>query len=99
MHNLFLGTAMFVMQFWIANDILTKQQLACIGISVAQHKAPRSVGRLATKISSGFAGFSADQWCNWTIIYSVIALRTVLPPQHLQYWLLLKRALYFAHEQ
>ena len=92
MHNLFLGTAKFVMQFWIENDILTKNDLLSIEQTVSQHKAPRSSGRLPTKISSGFAGFSADQWRNWTTVYSNIALQPVLPSQHLQYWLLFVKA-------
>ena len=87
--NFTINSSKFVMNFWIGNDILTKQGLSCIETCVAQ---PRSVGRLPTKISSGFAGFSADQWRNWTLIYSVIALCGVLPPQHLQYWLLFVKA-------
>ena len=92
MHNLFLGTAKYVTQFWIEHDILTKQHLTTIEKIVAAHKIPHSAGRLPTKISSGFAGFSADQWRNWTVVFSAIALRPVLSSQHLQYWLLFVKA-------
>ena len=30
MHNLFLGTAKYIMQFWIDNDIITKVNIKCI---------------------------------------------------------------------
>ena len=38
------------------------------------------------KISSAFAGFTADQWKNWTIIYSLYALRDILAPPHYHCW-------------
>ena len=53
---------------------------------------PHSIGRLPLKIGSGFSGFSADQWKNWTLCYSPIALHGILPRMHLQYWLLFVKA-------
>ena len=85
MHNLFLGTAKYCMQYWINKDILSKNDIGIIEKRVSSLIAPHNIGRLPNKISSGFAGFSADQWRNWTICYSSIALRDVLPRQHLQY--------------
>lgn len=55
-------------------------------------QAPYSIGRLPLKIGSCFSGFTADQWRNWTISYSPIALRDVLHRDHLQYWLLFVKA-------
>lgn len=51
-----------------------------------------SVGRLPLKIGSGLSGFTADQWKNWTIQFSPVVLRGVLPAEHLQYWLLFVKA-------
>ena len=56
-HNLFLGTAKFIMTYWIENEVITKHGLRNIEAIVEQHKAPRSAGRLPAKI---FSGFSAD---------------------------------------
>ena len=92
MHNLFLGTAKHCMQYWINHDILSKDDLNLVEQRVSFLVAPRSVGRLPAKITSGFAGFSADQWRNWTISFSPIALKDVLPSEHLQYWLLFVKA-------
>ena len=37
-------------------------------------------------ISSSFSGFTADQWKNWTSVYSLFALKGILPEDHLQCW-------------
>lgn len=46
---------------------------------------------MPVKISSNFAGFTADQWKNWIMVYSV-ALKDVLPTEHMRYWLLFVKA-------
>ena len=48
---------------------------------------PQTVGRIPRKITSGFASFTADQWKNWTLIYSATALQTVLERAHYQLWM------------
>ena len=52
------------------NDV----QLICDRFTVSA-----DVGRIPHKISSGFASFTADQWKNWILIYSLVALKNVLP--------------------
>ena len=44
------------------------------------------------RFSSSFSGFTADQWRNWTAIFSSVALKGILPPAHLRCWLLFVRA-------
>ena len=92
MHNLFLGTSKQCMEVWTKNNILTKQDLVIIEERMSHMQAPYSIGRLPLKIGSGFSGFTADQWRNWTMSYSPIALRDVLHRDHLQYWLLFVKA-------
>ena len=92
MHNLFLGTAKHVMQVWMDKGILTKSHCEVIEHIAAKIKTPRDVGRLPLKISSSFAGFTADQWRNWVTIFSAVSLKTVLPTNHLHCWLLFVRA-------
>ena len=55
---------------------------------MSEVQGPWNVGRLPMKVSSGFAGFTADQWKNWTVINSPLVLRGIVPNEHLQYWLL-----------
>lgn len=92
MHNLFLGTAKYCLELWIKNNILSHDDVLKIEEKMSHFAAPHSVGRLPLKISSGFSGFTADQWNNWTVSYSAIALRDILPPHHLQYWFLFVKA-------
>jgi len=92
MHNLFLGTAKHVMQTWINKDVLSKADLEKIEQTVSKIHMPRDVGRLPLKITSGFAGFTADQWRNWVTIFSPIALKCILDNAHLHCWLLFVRA-------
>ena len=57
------------MQIWINGGILSKDDLFKIERRVEMLKVPHSIGRLPLKISTGFSGFSADQWRNWTICF------------------------------
>ena len=53
---------------------------------------PASVGRIPYKISAGLAGFTAEQWMLWTILYSPIVLRDFLPLQHYTLWCTFSKA-------
>ena len=92
MHNLFLGSAKHVMQVWVDKGILTKKHFHEIEKIVSKFKTPQDVGRLPLKISSGFSGFTADQWRSWITIFSPVALKGILPLNHLRCWLLYVRA-------
>ena len=55
--------------------------------------APSDSGRQpATNISSGFSGFTAEQWKNWTLYYSLFCLTDILPSRHYQCWQLFVKA-------
>lgn len=47
---------------------------------------PSDIGRIPQKISSGFSSFTADQWKNWSLYFSVIVLRDILPNDTLECW-------------
>ena len=53
---------------------------------------PSNIGRIPSKISAGFAGFTAEQWMHWTTLYSPIALRKYLPLEHYTHWCLYSKA-------
>lgn len=92
MHNLLLGTAKHVMKTWISKGIITSKDLEAIEEVALKIKSPYDVGRMPLKISGNFAGFTADQWLNWTLIYSAIALKGILPQHHYNCWLLYVKA-------
>lgn len=92
MHNLLLGSAKHVMETWSKLDILTKSKFKLIEERVQSIKTPKHVGRLPLKISSSFSGFTADQWKNWTIIFSPVVLKGIIPQEHLTCWLFFVKA-------
>ena len=92
MHNLFLGTGKHMMSVWQDRNILSRQDILKIEGLVNKFTVPSDIGRLPTNISSGYGGFTANQWRSWIIIYSPVVLKHILPDDHLLCWLLFVRA-------
>ena len=87
MHNLFLGTPKRILQQqWIENGLISKKNLERIQQIVHSCKVPIGIGRIPNKIASNFAHLTADEWKNWTLLFSLIALQDILPNEHLQCW-------------
>ena len=61
MHNLLLGTAKHVLKTWIEKGILSESDLQRKQKRVNLVKPPSEIGRIPSKISDGFKGFTADQ--------------------------------------
>ena len=92
MHNVFLGTAKHVMALWKDRNILTKEHFMMIQEKIENISVPMDIGRIPYKIESAMAGLTADQWKNWTCIYSLYALHDILPHEHLHVWWLFVQA-------
>jgi len=92
MHNLFLGTAKHVMTIWKENNILSKDQFAIMQQRIRKINVPIDVGRIPHKIESAMSGLTADQWKNWTCVYSLFVLHDLLPKEHLECWWLFIQA-------
>ena len=92
MHNLLLGTAKHMLTVWKELKLFTPEQFELIQQKVDSFHTPVDVGRIPTKISSGFSGFSADQWRNWTLLYSLFSLKDILHYSHYNCWKLFVRA-------
>ena len=86
MHNLFLGTGKRILSLWIDCNLLNKTHFEEIQRFVDSMVVPSDVGRIPSKINSGFAGFKADQFKTWITIYSIPALHTILSNDHLECW-------------
>ena len=68
MHNLFLGSAKHVLkQIWVDKGIISREHFDGIQKKMDSVKSPSDIGRIPRKIETGFAGFTADQFKNWTI--------------------------------
>ena len=71
MHNLFLGSAKhFTQNILINTGILDKPKLLIIQERIRSVIIPVNIGRLPTHIECG-ATFTAHQWINWTLYFSI----------------------------
>ena len=92
MHNLLLGTAKHMISVWKSQGYITDRDLHSIQQTVDNFVTPSDVGRIPTRIASGFSGFTADQWRNWTLLYSLCSLKGILPYRDYDCWLLFVKA-------
>lgn len=86
MHNFFLGTAKRIFVHWVESELLKKADLETVGERIAEFKIPSDIGRLPTNIATNYSQFTADEWKNWVLLYSLFALQGLLPERHLQVW-------------
>ena len=87
MHNLFLGTAKRILQTqWVDKGLINQNDFATIQDRISACVLPVSVGRIPRKISSAFYSLTADEWKNWTLLFSLLMLHDILPPEHLACW-------------
>lgn len=86
MHNLWLGTAKHVIETWKNLSVLDSKTFDSIQWKVDSFVSPPDHGHVPTKIASGFAGFTVEEWRNWTLYFSLFALKDTLPRQHFNYW-------------
>ena len=92
MHNLFLCTGKHVFKIWVQKEYISKSQLYNIETRLKLFRVPSDIGRLPSNNSTGYGGFTANQWSNWITIFSAAVLKGILPEEHLRCWLLFVRA-------
>lgn len=76
----------FLKTVWLEREIISSQDCAVIQDRVDRFVVPSDIGRIPHTIFSGFASFTADQFKNWIVHFSVIALRDILAPNDLECW-------------
>ena len=86
MHNLFLGSSKHFLKILLNNGMILQQKFDIVQQKVDSFMVPSDIGRIPHKIRSGFSSFTADQWKNWTIHFSLIALRDILTDEVLECW-------------
>ena len=74
MHNLFLGTAKKMFHLWSNTNALSKSNLEEIESRINLMDVPSSIGRLPVNITTNSGCYTAEQWKNWTLIYSLLLL-------------------------
>ena len=86
MHNLLLGTAKNMMTVWKEQSLLSKQDYNNMQEIVDAIRIPAHLGRIPYKIQSNMSSLTADQWKNWVLEYSMFAVYSILPPEHVKCW-------------
>jgi len=87
MHNLFLGTSKRMLEkAWLSTNRIDSKQLKSIQKIIDSMPTPSDIGRIPHKIASGFAGFTADQWKTWVLVYSTCALHDILEEEDRRCW-------------
>ena len=86
MHNLFLGTAKHVIRVWKEKNLINENDFKGMQEKIDDIQCPADIGRLPRKIYTGFSGFTADQFKNWAIIFSMYVLKDYLPKEQLLCW-------------
>lgn len=87
MHNLFLGTAKhFIKSVWLERGIISYDQFQLIQSRIDRTVVPSDIGRIPYKISSGFSSFTADQFKNWVVYFSLLTVRGLLKDDDLECW-------------
>ena len=81
-----------MLNVWVSKELISKTHFQIIQQTVDSFTTPSDVGRIPSKIASGFSGFTAEQWRNWTLIYSLCSLKGILPHRHYDCWLLFVKA-------
>ena len=87
MHNLFLGTAKTMMKMvWLKRGLIQENDFTLLQTRVNSMTVPSDLGRIPHKILSSFGSFTAEQWKNWVIVYSMFALRGIIPQADYTCW-------------
>lgn len=92
MHNLFFGTAKKMLKLWRDQKLLTERKFEEIQELMDEINPPADIGRIPNKISTQFAGFTAEQWMMWTIVFSPFLLCGFLPQEYFTHWCLFSKA-------
>lgn len=77
---------------WLETGLISSEHLINIDITIKNFAVPSNIGRLPVRLKSNHASFKASQWSSWILIYSPIVLKSILPNEHYQCWLLFVRA-------
>ena len=87
MHNLFLGTAKRILQKqWLQNDLIRREDINTIQQRMNSFYIPGSTGKIQHKVLSQFSNLNANEWKNWTLIFSLLSLYDILPEEHFACW-------------
>lgn len=87
MHCLFLGISKRFFSILVSKQILLDTDFQHIQKKV-EFNCPPDIGRIPYKIVPNFSGLKANQWKNWTLYFSLYALKGTIPHRDYDCWLM-----------
>ena len=66
--------------------LLSKQEVKTSDKRIKDFDVGTGQGRLSHKISANYGCYTASQWKNWTLLYSLFVLDGLLPEEHMRCW-------------
>ena len=81
---LLLGTAKKMLRLWSEKNFLNNQTFPILQSRVDSIRTPSDIGKLPAKLDADT--FTADELKNWTILFSLYALKGIIPKPHLDCW-------------
>lgn len=93
MHNLFEGTAKFMLKdIWVADGTLGKDKLDEIQDLIDKAITPNEIGTIPYKLSSYCASLKANELQNWTLYFSLFCLFGKVTKRKFACWMLFVEA-------
>ena len=86
MHNLFLRLAKHIVSIWKDRYWTMNSDMKSIQEVIDRFLVPSNIGRIPSRISASFSGFTAGQWKHWTLLYSLVALTGRIPVADYDLW-------------
>ena len=77
--DFFLGTSKKILTIWKELGYLNKASLEKLQEKTNEFVVQCDIGKIPQKIASSFDGFTADEYKNWTILFSMYALKGIVP--------------------
>ena len=92
MHCIFLGVCKRFTKTLYQREMLGDNDSKEIQKIIDLMQVPASIGRIPQKVGSTFSALTADEWKNWTLVYSSICLHDRLTPEIYQLWMVFVKA-------
>ena len=73
-------------KLWIDSEHLSRPVLTQVDERISKINVMTDVGRIPSEISSNYGSLTADEWKNWTMLYSIFCLTGLLPDNNLKCW-------------
>lgn len=87
LHNLYLGTAKRMMDWWKKTGYLSEVDFRDMSVKAKSIIVPPQFTPIAHKIASGFSNMKGDEWRSWVFVYSSLLLKGKITGNAMSSWM------------